>query len=79
MSNFRGRPDVSNWQVLVLRWGGGLLAVVFAVALILVYLVFDTAEGETASNAPATIYWILLVVGVVATVVGFLKETDSSA
>ncbi len=70
---------MSNWQVLVLRWGGGLLAVVFAVALILVYLVFDTAEGETASNAPATIYWILLVVGVVATVVGFLKETDSSA
>ena len=65
--------------MLVLRWGGGLLAIVFAVALILVYLVFDTAEGETASKAPATIYWILLVVAVVGAVVGFMKETDTSA
>ena len=64
--------------MLVLRWGGGLLAIVFAVAL-MVYLVFDTAEGETASKSPATIYWILLVVTVVGAVVGFMKETDSSA
>ena len=34
---------MSNWQVPVLRWGGALLAVVFAVALILVYFVVDTA------------------------------------
>ena len=69
---------MSNWQVLVLRWGGALLAVVFAVALILVYLVFDTAEGEAPSNAPEIIYWVLLVIGIVAAGVGFLKETDSS-
>ncbi len=68
---------MSNWQVLVLRWGGALLAVVFAVALILVYFVVDSDEGEAASNAPAIIYWILLVVGVVAAIVGFRKETDS--
>ena len=68
---------MNNWQVLVLRWGGALLAVVFAVALILVYFVVDTPEGETASNAPEIIYWILLVVGAVAAVVGFRKETDS--
>ncbi len=67
---------MSNWQVLVLRWGGALLAAVFAVALILVYFVVDTAEGETSSNAPAIIYWVLLIVGVVAAVVGFRKETD---
>ena len=69
---------MSNWQVLVLRWGGALLAVVFAVALILVYFVVDAAEGETSSNAPEIIYWILLGVGVVAAVVGFGKETDST-
>ncbi len=69
---------MSNWQVLVLRWGGALLAVVFAVALILVYFVVDTAVGETASSAPEIIYWILLIVGVVAAVVGFRKETDST-
>ncbi len=67
---------MSNWQVLVLRWGGALLSVVFAVALILVYFVVGTAEGETASSAPEIIYWILLIVGVVAAVVGFKKETD---
>ncbi len=69
---------MSNLQVLVLRWGGALLAVVFDVALIWVYFVIDTAEGETASNAPAIIYWVLLIVGVVAAGVGFRKETDSS-
>ena len=68
---------MSNWQVLVLRWGGGLLAVVFAVALILVYLVFDTAEGETPSNAPEIIYWVLLIIGVAAAGVGFLKKPRS--
>ncbi len=69
---------MSNWQVLVLRWGGALLAVVFAATLIFVYFVVVRPEGETASKAPATIYWILLVIGVVAAGVGFLKETDSS-
>ena len=58
--------------------GGALLAVVFAVALILVYLGIDTAEGEAPSNAPEIIYWVLLVIGVVAAGVGFRKETDSS-
>ncbi len=69
---------MSNWQVLALRWGGLLLAVVFAVALVLVYLVIDTAEGETPSNAPEIIYWVLLVIGIAAAGVGFRKETDSS-
>ena len=29
---------MSNWQVLVLRWGGVLLAVIFAATLVFVYL-----------------------------------------
>ncbi len=69
---------MSNWQVLGLRWGGALLAVIFAVTLIYVYFVFDRPEGETPSNAPEIIYWVLLVIGVAAAGVGFRKETDSS-
>ena len=67
---------MSNWQVLVLRWGGALLAVIFAVTLVYVYFVVDRLEGETPSNAQQIIYWGLLAVGVVAAVVGFRKETD---
>ena len=68
---------MSNWQVLALRWGGLLLAAVFAVALIWVYFIVETLEGETPSNAPEIIYWVLLVIGVVAAGVGFRKKTDS--
>ena len=68
----------NNWQVLVLRWGGGLLAVIFAVALIYVYFVVDRPEGETPTNAQQIIYWVLLGVGIVAAGVGFRKETDPS-
>ena len=69
---------MGNWQVLVLRWGGALLAVVFAATLIFVYFVVDRREGETPTNAQQIIYWVLLGVGVVAAGVGFRKETDSS-
>ena len=68
---------MSNWQVLALRWGGLLLAVIFAVTLIYVYFVVDRPEGETPTNAQQIIYWVLLVVGAVVAVVGFRKETDS--
>ncbi len=64
--------------MLVLRWGGALLAVVFAATLIFVYFVVDRPEGETPTNAQQIIYWVLLVVGVAAAGVGFRKETDSS-
>ncbi len=68
---------MSNWQVLVLRWGGVLLAVIFAATLVFVYFVVDRPEGETPTNAQQIIYWVLLGVGVVAAGVGFRKETDS--
>ena len=69
---------MSNWQVLVLRWGGLLLAVIFAATLIYVYFVVDRPEGETPTNAQQIIYWVLLGVGIVAAGVGFRKETDPS-
>ena len=68
---------MSNWQVLVLRWGGGLLAVVFAATLVFVYFVVDRLEGETPTDAQQIIYWVLLGVGVVAAGLGFLKKPDS--
>ena len=68
---------MSNWQVLALRWGGLLLAVIFAATLVFVYFVVDRPEGETPTNAQQIIYWVLLAVGVVAAVVGFLKNPDS--
>ena len=68
---------MSNWQVLVLRWGGVLLAVIFAATLVFVYFVVDRLEGETPKDAQQIIYWVLLGVGVVAAGVGFRKETDS--
>ena len=68
---------MSNWQVLVLRWGGVLLAVIFAATLVFVYFVVDRLEGETPTDAQQIIYWVLVGVGVVAAGVGFRKETDS--
>ncbi len=65
---------MSNWQVLALRWGGLLVAVIFAVTLIYVYFVVDRLEGETLSNAQQIIYWVLLAVGVVAAGVGFSRK-----
>ena len=69
---------MSNWQVLVLRWGGVLFAVIFAATLIYVFFVVDRLEGETPTDAQQIIYWVLVGVGVVAAGVGFRKETDSS-
>lgn len=61
-----------NWLTLILRWGGIALAVVFGVALIYVELLAPAPEaGAAPSAAPVILYWVLLVVGVVAAVVGF--------
>jgi hypothetical protein len=65
-----------SWLVLVLKWGGIALAIVAAVALIYVQLLMPTAEEAAATTAPVTIYWVLLLVGVVAAIVGiFVKES----
>jgi len=64
-----------KWLVYVLIWGGAALAILFAIALILVKVVAPTpAPGAMpgSSAAPATLYWILLVVGSVAAVVGLV-------
>ncbi len=62
-----------RWLVPVLRFGGIALAVVSAAGLIYVQLVVPTSEEAPAEiTAPVTVYWVLLGVGVVAAIVGFV-------
>ena len=64
--------SMPRWLVLVLRWGGVALVVVAAAGLIYVQLVAPTlAEVPAETTAPLILYWVLLVVGVVAAAVGF--------
>ncbi len=63
-----------NWLIPTLKWGGIVVAVVFAIALFVTGQ-FDTAAGgaeEVASTAPVALYWVLLGVGVIAAVAGFV-------
>ncbi len=61
-----------SWLVPVLQWGGVALAIVSAAALIYVLGIMEpAAEGEQIT-APVPVYWVLLVIGVVGAVVGFV-------
>ncbi len=63
---------------LVLQWGGLALAVLSAAALIYFLGIMEpAAEGEAAAEqviAPVTMYWVLLVIGAVCAVVGFIMD-----
>ena len=62
-----------NWLIPALKWGGTALAVVFAIAVIYVRTTALLPEGGETS-APWALYWVLLVVGVVAAIAGFVLE-----
>jgi hypothetical protein len=64
-----------TWLVPTLKWGGIALAVIAAIAIIYIQLVATPAPPEATAatdEAPMTLYWILLLVGVVAAVAGFV-------
>ena len=68
-----------SWLILVLQWGGLALAVLSAAALIYFLgipgIMEPVAGGEATAEqltAPVTMYWVLLVIGVVGAVVGFV-------
>ncbi len=67
-----------SWLTPVLQWGGLALVVVSAAALIYVLGIMEpAAEGEGTADqitAPVTLYWVLLVVGVVGAVAGFVLD-----
>lgn len=65
-----------TWLTPLLKWGGILVVIVFAAALVWVW---QTAPGpesgeQAADGAPVALYWILLVVGVVAAIAGFILD-----
>ncbi len=70
-----------KWLIQLLNWGGGAVAVISAIALY-VELLLPTPEAGAAPGqftAPVPLYWVLLVVGVVAAIVGFVVERGKPA
>ncbi len=66
----------------LLKWGGVAVAVISAIALIYVEMLLPTPEAGAAPGqitAPVPVYWVLLVVGVVAAIVGFVVERRKPA
>ncbi len=60
-----------NWLTPALKWGGIALAVVYAITLVKISA--PIPEGDEIS-APVALYWVLLVVGVVAAIAGFVLD-----
>ena len=66
-----------TWLTPVLKWGGIAVAIVFAIALIWVWQTAagpGAEKGAAATAAPVALYWVLLVVGVIAAVIGFVLD-----
>jgi hypothetical protein len=61
-----------------LKWGGIVLAIVAAIAIAYV----KTLAADGGAGAPVILYWILLLVGAVAAVIGATvqkrRQADSS-
>ncbi len=67
---------MSSGAIKILRWGGILVAIVFAIALAVSG--GEVAEGEEISSAPETLYWVLLIIGVVAAIIGFVTKPKTT-
>ena len=61
-----------TWLIPTLKWGGIVAAVASAIALIVTGQFAAKGAEEAASTAPVVLYWVLLVVGVIAAVAGFV-------
>jgi hypothetical protein len=64
-----------TWLVPTLKWGGIGLAVIAAITIIYVQFIAAPAPPDATAatdEAPMTLYWILLLVGVVAAIAGFV-------
>jgi Na+/proline symporter len=63
------------WLVPTLKWGGIALAIIAAIAIIYVRFIAAPAPPEATpatDEAPMTLYWIMLLVGIVAAIAGFV-------
>ena len=54
----------------VMKWGGGVATIIFAIALILEM----SALGPFASASNTTLYIVLMVAGLAAAIIGWLLE-----
>jgi ABC-type dipeptide/oligopeptide/nickel transport system permease subunit len=66
-----------TWLVPTLKWGGIVLAIISAMGLIYVQMGAPAPApetGEAVSEARTTLYWILLVIGVVGAIAGFVMD-----
>ena len=65
-----------TWLTPLLKWGGILVAIVFAGTLIWVWQTTPSPEAgeQAAGGTPVTLYWVLLVAGVIAAIVGFALD-----
>ncbi len=71
-----------KWLIQLLKWGGVAVAVISAIALIYVEMLVPTPEAGAAPGqitAPVPLYSVLLVVGIVAAIVGFVVERRKPA
>ncbi len=59
----------------VLKWGGSLVTIIFAFALILEM----SALGLFASASNTTLYIVLMVAGLAAAIIGWLLERRQSS
>jgi hypothetical protein len=64
-----------SWLVPTLKWGGIVVAGLSAIALIYVQMAAPAPgpeTGEAVDEAPVTLYWTLLVIGIVGAIAGFV-------
>jgi prolipoprotein diacylglyceryltransferase len=64
-----------SWLAPTLKWGGIVVAVSTAIAIIYVQFIAAPAPPEATEatdEAPMALYWIMLLVGVVAAIAGFV-------
>ncbi len=67
-----------NWLTPALKWGGIALAVIFAIAVILTETSGPIPEGGETS-APVALYWVFVVIGVVAAIAGFVLDRQKAS
>jgi hypothetical protein len=66
-----------TWLVPTLKWGGIVVAILSAIALIYVEAAAPAPgpeAAETTDEAPLSMYWILLVIGIIAAIAGFVMD-----
>jgi hypothetical protein len=66
-----------TWLVPTLKWGGIVVAIIAAVAILYVRFIAATPVPEAGAppdGAPMALYWVLFAIGVVAAIAGFVLE-----